>query len=75
MNKVKIVVDSTVDLSEELYKKLDLLVLPLNVNFGEETFRALGTKSFAELMNYSLEDLQILERIDIICSCEKQSRN
>ena len=39
MNKVKIVVDSTVDLSEELYKKLDLLVLPLNVNFGEETFK------------------------------------
>ena len=39
MNKVKIVVDSTVDLSPELYKEFDLDVIPLNVNFGEENFK------------------------------------
>lgn len=39
MNKVKIIADSTVDLSPELYKEFDIEVLPLNVNFGEENFK------------------------------------
>lgn len=39
MNKVKIVVDSTVDLSPELYKEFEIEVIPLNVNFGEENFK------------------------------------
>ncbi len=39
MNKVKILVDSTIDLTPELYKQYDMEVLPLNVNFGEENFK------------------------------------
>lgn len=39
MNKIKIVVDSTVDLSKELYEKYDFEVIPLNVTFGQETFK------------------------------------
>ena len=38
MSKIKVVVDSTVDLSEELYKKYDLDVLPLNVIFDEKVY-------------------------------------
>lgn len=39
MNKIKIIVDSTVDLSKELYEKYDFEVVPLNVTFGQETFK------------------------------------
>jgi len=39
MAKIKIVVDSTVDLSKELYEKYDMEIIPLNVSFGEETFK------------------------------------
>lgn len=38
MNKVKVIVDSTCDLSPELYKEFDMDVIPLNVNFGEENY-------------------------------------
>ena len=36
---VKIITDSTCDLTEELIKKFDIEVLPLYVNFGQETFK------------------------------------
>ncbi|MBQ0008866.1 MAG: DegV family protein [Firmicutes bacterium] len=39
MNKVKIIVDSTVDLTQEIYKKYDIDVIPLNICFGEETYQ------------------------------------
>lgn len=39
MNKIKLVVDSTLDLSKELYEKYDMEVLPLNVTFGSESFQ------------------------------------
>lgn len=39
MSKIKIVVDSTVDLSKELYEKYDMEIVPLNVSFGEKSFR------------------------------------
>ena len=39
MNKVQIVVDSTVDLNKEHYEQYGLHVVPLNVNFGEENYR------------------------------------
>ena len=39
MNKVKIFVDSTVDLTKELYEEYDFEVLPLNVNFGADNFK------------------------------------
>lgn len=38
MNKVKIIVDSTVDLNKDMYESLKLDVLPLTVNFDEEVF-------------------------------------
>lgn len=38
MNKVKVIVDSTCDLTPELYKEFDMDVIPLNVNFGEENY-------------------------------------
>ena len=38
MNPVKIITDSTADLSKEILKKLDVDSLPLKVNFGNETF-------------------------------------
>lgn len=39
MNKVKIIVDSTVDLTKELYEKYDIDVVPLGVSFGMETYK------------------------------------
>lgn len=39
MNPVKIVTDSTADLDKDLLASLDIEVLPLLVNFGEESFR------------------------------------
>ena len=38
MSKIKVVVDSTIDLSEELYKKYDFDVIPLNVIFDEKVY-------------------------------------
>ena len=39
MNKVKIITDSTCDLGVELAKKYDIEVIPLYVNFGEESYK------------------------------------
>lgn len=39
MNKVLVLADSTVDLSPELFKKYNIERIPLNVNFGEESFK------------------------------------
>lgn len=49
MNKVKIVCDSTVDMSPELYKKYDIDVVPFHVSFGEE--------DYLDGQNISLEQL------------------
>ena len=38
MNKVLIMCDSTADLTKEMYEKLNVKVLPLSVNFGEEVY-------------------------------------
>ena len=38
MEKIKIITDSTADLSKELYDKYDVEVLPLLINFGEESY-------------------------------------
>lgn len=38
MKKVKIITDSTCDLSQEVIKKYDIEVLPLIVRFGEESY-------------------------------------
>ncbi len=38
MSKVAIITDSTSDIPDELVKELDLKIIPLIVNFGEESF-------------------------------------
>jgi DegV family protein with EDD domain len=38
MEKIKIITDSTADLSKEIYEKYDIDVLPLLINFGEESY-------------------------------------
>lgn len=38
MDKIKIITDSTADLTKEIYKKHDIEVLPLLINFGEESY-------------------------------------
>lgn len=38
MEKIKIITDSTVDLPKELLEKMDVEVLPVLINFGEESY-------------------------------------
>lgn len=38
MEKIKIITDSTADLSKEIYAKYNIEVLPLLINFGEESY-------------------------------------
>lgn len=38
MEKIKIITDSTADIPSELFKKYDVEVLPLLINFGEESY-------------------------------------
>ena len=38
MEKIKIITDSTVDIPTEILKKYDVEVLPLLINFGEESY-------------------------------------
>lgn len=61
---------------ERLISKMANMMDKLNLkDFGEETFRALKTSSFSELMNYTIKDLEFLgpktsealiERINVI---------
>ena len=39
MDKIKIITDSSADLPKEIFDKLDIEVLPLLINFGEESYR------------------------------------
>ena len=39
MEKIKIITDSSADLPKEVFEKLDITVLPLLINFGEESYR------------------------------------
>src|SRR5690554_390869 len=39
MNKVKILTDSTADLSKEMLEKYNIASIPLKVNFGDESYR------------------------------------
>ena len=38
MEKIKIITDSTLDLPSDLIKEKDIEVLPLLINFGEESY-------------------------------------
>ncbi|WP_210994339.1 DegV family protein [Haploplasma modicum] len=53
MRKVKIITDSTADLSKELINELDIEVLPLGVNFGDDFYKDgvdIDTKTLYELV-------------------------
>ncbi|MEE2701223.1 MAG: DegV family protein [Chloroflexota bacterium] len=55
---IKIVTDSTSDLNPDLAKDLDILVVPVNVHFGQESFRdgvELSTDQFFEKLVSSRE--------------------
>ena len=39
MAKVKIIVDSTCDLTEDIMEKYDIAIVPLYVEFDEESYR------------------------------------
>lgn len=39
MNKVQIIADSTIDITPEMYEKYNIRMIPLSVNFGEESFK------------------------------------
>jgi len=39
MDKIKIITDSSADLPKELFDKLDIEILPLLINFGEESYK------------------------------------
>lgn len=59
--KIQIVVDSAADLPEEFIKKNGIEVVPLNVQFGEETFKdgiELSTSEFYQKMA-ATEDLPV----------------
>ena len=38
MEKIKIITDSSADLPKEIFDKLDITVLPLLINFGEDSY-------------------------------------
>ena len=54
MEKIKIITDSTADLSKEIYEKYDIEVLPLLINFGEESY----------LDGVEINPNQVFERIE-----------
>lgn len=50
MEKIKIITDSTSDLPEEIIKKYDIEVLPLLINFGQETYKDIVDIKLHELL-------------------------
>ena len=58
MPGIKIVVDSSADLPEEVVRELDITIVPLNVTFGSKTFldTELSPEEFWRLAE-ELEDL------------------
>lgn len=51
MNKIKIITDSTCDLCREVVEKYDVEVIPLLVNFGEESYLDGPEMNFKGLIN------------------------
>lgn len=61
MNKIKLVADSTCDLSEELIKKYDIKIIPLYVNFNEESYRD-GVDIDTETLYQKVKELGMLPK-------------
>lgn len=58
MEKIKIITDSTADLSQELYDKYDIEAIPLLINFGEESYldgiEITPAEMFAKIKEYNV---------------------
>lgn len=59
MNKVAIISDSTADLTPEMYKSLNIDVVPLGITFGEEAFQD-GINITAEELYKKVEETGVL---------------
>lgn len=55
MNKVKVICDSTVDLNQDMYEALDVVVIPLSINFGEDAYDD-GTEITPDQMYKMIEE-------------------
>ncbi|RDY24904.1 DegV family protein [Romboutsia maritimum] len=58
MNKIKLIVDGSCDLSKDILQKYDIEVVALNVQFGEESFVAgeeIDNETFYKMMSNSKE--------------------
>lgn len=54
MSKIRIVTDSDASLPEDIVQKLGIIVVPINIHFGEETLRT----------EIDITDVQLFERVD-----------
>lgn len=61
MEKIKLLTDSTSDLSPELLSEFDIAVVPLFVNFGEESYKD-GIDITPELLYKKVEELNMLPK-------------
>ena len=64
MDKIKIITDSTCDLSKEIIEKYDIDVMPMLINFGEEIeLRTMDGKAHSEIFNtvITLKGLEFLK--------------
>ena len=61
MAKIKIITDSTCDLTKELLEKYDITVIPLYVNFKETSFKD-GVTIDTSLLYQKVEEYQMLPK-------------
>lgn len=59
MEKIKIITDSTADISKEIYEKYDIEVLPLLINFNEESYLD-GVEINSEIVFKKIKEYNIL---------------
>lgn len=65
MNKIKIIADSTCDLSKQLIEKHDIEVVPLLVSFGDESYYD-GVDITTEEMYKKVEELNMLPKTSAV---------
>jgi DegV family protein with EDD domain len=62
MNKVAIVTDSTGDIPQDLIEKYNIKIVPLYVNFGEESFTDNGVDITIQEFYEKLKDIKVLPK-------------
>ena len=65
---IKIIADSTCDLSDELIKKYDIDILPLYIHMGDKEYKEIST------YHEELEDIPADKLINIAISMEKEAK-